>query len=920
MTVVIKRPRTPLWQRLLPFMAWLPKVSGQTLQADLIAGITVALVAIPQSLAYAQLAGVPPYYGLYASFLPVIVGALWGSSPALSTGPVAMTSLLTAASVMTLAKFGTDQFYAYVILMALLSGLFQIILGVARMGVLINFLSYPVLRGFINAAAIIIALAQLPAMLGLKLEHSAHFMLDVLHVIEHSGNTHLMSLAFGLAALIMLFLIRKFFPRLPGVLIVVAITTLVSYLAGFEADGGTVVGAIPKGLPSFSMPPVDPVASMKMLPAAFIIAIISFMEAMSSSKIIAIKKRIKWDENQELIGQGLAKVAAAFSTGMPVSGSFSRSALNLASGAQTGLASVFSAVIVLITLFFFTPLLYHLPKPVLAAIIMMAVFGLIDVQVIKEAWRANRQDGIAAIVTFVATLAFAPNIQNGILTGILLSLVLYLFRTMRPAVVTLGVDEKGVLRSAKRYNLPKLHPQITAVRFDGELYFANVSYFEEAVLYLVGEDKDLKEILVVGDGINEVDASGVEMLRNLVERLHNSGVGISFANVKDNVLEVFKNTGLCELVGDENVYPSVSLALEGLKRKLETSGAEAAAETGAEEAVAQPTPEISVEKTEEEKADVIPGAGWGKTTFRRRTRYALLYGAIVIALAVFGWFNGRSGNTPSEEFQLIRQQAEQGDAGNELLYGLALMEGRYGLPPDPGKGLPWVRRAAEDGDAYAALIMGNAYSEGKGVAKDPARAAKWWRKAADKEVEEAAYRLGQAYASGRGVPKDSGQAVRWLREAAEAGYPKAQYALGRLHLEGAGVRRDTDTARQWLRRAAANGHREAVHLLRALESLVRASTPLSRESGEALKRRAMANDPHAQYELAMRYESGAFSVNRDPRQALLWLRKAADNGNVLAMRRLARAWERGELGLKADPAKAAAWRKRAHAAASPPSR
>jgi len=569
MTIIIKRTHAPLWQRLLPFLAWLPKMSRETIRADIIAGITVALVAVPQSLAYAQLAGVPPYYGLYASFLPVIIGALWGSSPALSTGPVAMTSLLTAASVMTLAQFGTDQFFAYVILMALLSGLVQIILGVARMGVLINFLSYPVLRGFINAAALIIALAQLPAILGLKLEHGPHFMVDVLHVIEHVIHTHLPSLAFGLGSLLLLILLKRYIPKIPGVLVVVIITTLLSYMTGFEADGGVVVGVIPQGLPSLSMPPFDLVASLHMLPAAFVIAIISFMEAMSSSKIIAIKTRTRWDENQELIGQGLAKVAAAFSHGMPVSGSFSRSALNLATGARTGLASVFSALIVLVTLFFLTPLLHHLPKSVLAAIIMVAVFGLINIETIKDAWKANRQDGIAAIVTFFATLAFAPNIQNGILTGILLSLVLFLFRTMRPGVVMLGIDEQGILRSAKRYNLPKLHPQITAIRFDGQLYFANVSYFEDAVLYLIGSDPDLREILVVGDGINGLDASGVEMLRNLLDRLGKSGVGISFANLKENVLETFDRTGICELIGKQNVYPSVQMAIASLQRKLE---------------------------------------------------------------------------------------------------------------------------------------------------------------------------------------------------------------------------------------------------------------------------------------------------------------------------------------------------------------
>ncbi|HFD81667.1 MAG TPA: SulP family inorganic anion transporter [Gammaproteobacteria bacterium] len=561
---------------MFPFLGWLPRINGETLRADLIAGLTVALVAIPQSLAYAQLAGVPPYYGLYASFLPVIIGALYGSSPALSTGPVAMTSLLTAASVMTLAKFGTEQFYAYVILMALLSGIFQIGLGVARMGVLINFLSYPVLRGFINAAAIIIALAQLPAMLGLKLEHSPHFLMDVFRVVEHSAHSHLPSVVFGVGSLLLLILFKKYTPRLPGVLLVVIITTFISYEVGFEASGGVVVGVIPQGLPSLSMPPFDPVASMHMLPAAFVIAIISFMEAMSSSKIIAIKTRTRWDENQELIGQGLAKIAAAFSQGMPVSGSFSRSALNLATGARTGLASVFSAVVVLLTLFFFTPLLYHLPKPVLAAIIMMAVFSLVNVQTIKEAWQANRQDGAAAIVTFVATLAFAPNIQNGILTGILLSLVLFLFRTMRPAVILLGVDENGVLRSAKRYNLPKLHPKITAIRFDGQLYFANVSYFEESILYLINSDPELKHILVVGDGINGLDASGVEMLKNLLERLQQNRVGFSFCNLKSSVLAVLQRTGLLAMIGEDNIYPTVQLAIDRIKHEVEEEDGEVA--------------------------------------------------------------------------------------------------------------------------------------------------------------------------------------------------------------------------------------------------------------------------------------------------------------------------------------------------------
>ncbi len=553
------------WKRFFPFMIWLPKMNGETLRADFIAGLTVALVAIPQSLAYAQLAGVPAYYGLYAALIPTIIGALWGSSPALSTGPVAMTSLLTAASVMTVATMGTEQFYAYVILMALLSGIFQIGLGLARMGVLLNFLSYPVLRGFINAAAIIIGLSQLPSMLGIPLKNSTHFLSDVFHVIEHSSHAHMPSLAFGAGSLLALLLLKKFAPRLPGVLIVVASSTVLSYLIGFEASGGKVVGAIPQGLPNFSIPPMHWQAAMQMLPAAFVIALISFMEAMSSSKIIAIKTRTEWDENQELIAQGMAKISAAFSNAMPVSGSFSRSALNLASGAKTGMASVFSALLVLITLLFFTPMLYHLPKPVLAAVIMMAVFSLINVQTIKDAWNAGKADGIAGIVTFVATLAFAPNIQNGILTGILLSLALFLMHTMKPRIALLGLDEdSGTLREAKLYNLPKLHPQVTSLRFDGELYFANVSYFEESVLYLVSNDPDLKVILIDGSGINSLDASGVEMLRNLVPRVEKEGIALSFFNLKPAVVSVMKRTGLHDMIGDKCIFSTERSALRAI--------------------------------------------------------------------------------------------------------------------------------------------------------------------------------------------------------------------------------------------------------------------------------------------------------------------------------------------------------------------
>ena len=538
--------------------------------ADLIAGLTVALLAIPQSLAYAQLAGVPIQYGLYAARIPAVICAMFGSSGLLSTGPVAMTSLLTAASISQIAPHGSEQYFSYAILLALVSGVFQVAFGVMRMGVLLNFLSYPVLMGFINAAAIIIGLSQLPAILGIPAAQTQYFMVDIWRLVSHMDLMHEISLVFGVAALVLLVGFRKFAPRLPGVLITVALLTAASYLVGYENMGGRVVGTIPQGLPPLSIPPLDWNSTVALLPAGFVIALISFMEAMSSCKVIAIKTRTPWDENQELIGQGLAKIAAAFSHSIPVSGSFSRSALNLSANARTGLSSVFSAAFVLLTLLFFTPLLHHLPKPVLAAIIIIALVNLVDYRSIAKAWRASKDDGIAAVTTFIATLAFAPNIQIGILTGIMLSLALLLYRLMYPRVAVVGIHQDGTLRDADHFGLDALHPNLGAMRFDGSLYFVNVSYFEEAIVRLERRNTDLRYILVVASGINGIDASGIEMLSNLTDRLKASGITLGFSGIKRQVFEVMQRTEIAAKIGAENIFPTDTAALDALRRRLST--------------------------------------------------------------------------------------------------------------------------------------------------------------------------------------------------------------------------------------------------------------------------------------------------------------------------------------------------------------
>jgi SulP family sulfate permease len=465
-----------------------------------------------------------------------------------------MTSLLTAASVAPFAAAGSEMFFSYVILLALLSGLFQVLFGALRMGVLLNFLSHPVLMGFINAAAIIIGLSQIPTLLGISAKQSEHFLVDIWQVISHVDTMHEVSVVFGVAAIVMLLLFKKFAPRIPGVLVTVVVLTFISYQIGYADMGGKVVGLVPSGLPTIGLPLLDWHATTLLLPAAFVIALISFMEAMSSSKVIAIKTRQPWDENKELIGQGLAKIAASLCHTMPVSGSFSRSALNLASNAQTTFSSVVSAIFVLLALLFFTTLLYHLPKPVLASVIIMAVIGLINFNAIIKAWKASRDDGITAIITFVTTLAFAPNIQNGIITGIILSLALLLYRMMQPRVAVLGMHSDGTLRDAHRHDLPPLHPRLGAIRFDGALRFMNVSYFEDALLTLERSSPSVRYILVKCDGINYLDASGVEMLGSLVSRFKSNGITLGFSGIKKQVREVMDKTNLSAIIGQENIF------------------------------------------------------------------------------------------------------------------------------------------------------------------------------------------------------------------------------------------------------------------------------------------------------------------------------------------------------------------------------
>lgn len=561
----------PPLDRLFPFLSWPAQWRACGVRDDVVAGITVALVLIPQALAYAKLAGLPPHVGLYAALLPAVVAALFGSCGQLSTGPVALTSLLVAASIAPLGGLAGSDVIGLALLLALLSGLIQLALGVLRLGWLLNLLSVPVLMGFVNAAALIICLTQIPPLLGLAMPHSQHLVLDFAHALGGVAELHPASVAFGLGSLGALVALKRLWPRLPGVPLVVALATALSAWTGFAANGGAVVGDVPSGLPEFSLPPLRLELIAALLPAAFVVAMVSFMEAASSAKLISGRTRQPWRQDQELIGQGLGKLAAAFTSGMPVSASFSRSALNYASNARTGLSSLVTAAFVLLALLYLTPLLWHLPKPVLAAIILQAVIGLIDVKVLVRAWRASRDDGAGAAVTFLATLAFAPNIQNGIFTGLILSLALMVYRGMRPRVALLGLHEDGTYRDRERFGLPHPHPELVILRFDSPLSFVTAATFEDAMLGAARAQEGVKVVLVSGAGINDIDATGLHTLASLVERFHVQGQTIAFCGLKKQVIDAMERDGLWTRLGAHASYRTEHHALDALLPTLAAS-------------------------------------------------------------------------------------------------------------------------------------------------------------------------------------------------------------------------------------------------------------------------------------------------------------------------------------------------------------
>lgn len=555
-------------KRFLPFTDWLFNYQKANLSGDISAGLTVGVMLIPQGMAYSMLASLPPIYGLYASITPLIIYALFGTSRQLAVGPVAMVALLIAAGVGELTPTGSSEFIALAILLALMVGVFQLLLGLLRLGFLVNFLSHPVVSGFTSAAALIIGFSQLKHLLGIDIPRS-NFIHEILaDAFAHWNEIHLITLFIGLGGMITIIFVKRFSKLIPGPLVAVIIGILIVFLAGFDQAGVKIVQEVPSGLPSLSMPSISMEAIKSLLPIALVISLIGFMESIAVAKAIQAKHRdYEIDSNQELIGLGLANIFGSLFQSFPTTGGFSRTAVNDQAGAKTGLASIISAVLIGLTLLFLTPLFYYLPKAILASIIMVAVFGLIDFKEAKHLWISDKKDFFMLLATFVSTLLLG--IEEGIGIGVLLSLTWIIYRSAYPHFAELGnIPDTNFFRNLKRFNGLKRIDGVAILRFDAQLYFANLNYFKEKVNDTISRRTDKIELLVLDFAtVNEIDSSALHMLELFYTELKERGIDVKITSLRGPVRDKFEKSKLFDLFGRENFYLQISEAIYHYQNK-----------------------------------------------------------------------------------------------------------------------------------------------------------------------------------------------------------------------------------------------------------------------------------------------------------------------------------------------------------------
>jgi sulfate permease, SulP family len=519
--------------KVFPFLSW-PRLSLPLLKGEISAGVTVGLMMIPQAVAYAAVAGMPLVTGIYAALLPALVAAMWSSSARLSVGPTALTALMVGSALTGLAQPGSVEWVNLAVWLALLTGLAQMLLGFARFGWLLNIISAPVLMGFTQAAALLILSSQLPALLGFK----GNFDSMVVHLWSQLSDQHLpvfhsLGAIFGICSLTFLLLAKRFVPRLPAVVLLMVSASFISYQLGFESSGGAVVGALPAGLPYIYVPTVLPLETFgHLLLPVLVITLVSFIETASSAKVESQKGGQQWNQNQDLIGQGLAKIAAGLSGAFPTSSSFSRSALNLYAGAKTAWASVVGVLMAMLALLFFMPILHHTPQSVLAAIVAAALFGLIAPQNFMRLWPVSKMETFSAFATFVVTVVIAPKLYWGIITGLLMGLGHFLYLRLHPRIIEVGLHSDGSLRDRHLWHLPALGHSLYALRMDAELDFASASQFERAILTHLETHPSTDSVCLFAQPINRIDATGLEVFSQVRRMLLQRGITLHISGIK----------------------------------------------------------------------------------------------------------------------------------------------------------------------------------------------------------------------------------------------------------------------------------------------------------------------------------------------------------------------------------------------------
>ncbi|MFC4271225.1 sulfate permease [Sneathiella chungangensis] len=567
-------------ERIIPAVAWLRTYRIGEFPGDLTAGIITAILLVPQAMAYSILAGLPPEVGLYASIVPPILYAFFGSSRALAVGPVAVASLMVASALGSLALPGSADYIVAALVLSALIGVFLLIMGIAKLGFLANFLSHPVMSGFTSAAAIVIAFSQLKHLLGLDIPRGARIDEAVLYIFQHIPEANTTTVSISVASLLLLFGLRQYLGPLliklglsEGIantlvkagpmLVVVMMTVLSANMLWNETSGLAVVGSIPAGLPPLTVPSFDIALWRELAVSAALIALVSFVESVAIARVLASKRRQKIDVNQELVGLGVANIGAAFSGGSPVCGGFSRSVVNFAAGANTQLAAIITAFLIALSVLFFTPLFYYLPQSVLAAIIIIAVLGLVDFKALKVNWRYSKSDAAAWVVTFIVVMA--EGIELGIVAGVVISLILFLWRSSKPHIAIVGrVGNTEHFRNIKRHSV-RTCPHLLAIRVDESLFFANTRYFENYVLSAVVDQPDVKHVVFICSAINAIDGSALESLEQLISDLESAGVTFHLAEVKGPVMDRLERTDFLDHLKPGKVFLSTHDAFKELE-------------------------------------------------------------------------------------------------------------------------------------------------------------------------------------------------------------------------------------------------------------------------------------------------------------------------------------------------------------------